>query len=234
MEQDQATEDSGGSWWDSVTNAASSAVGAVGDVGASAVNAVGGAATDAAGGASSTWENVKELGKGAANMLPDILESGIVGSAAKDLAEGIPAIGALPAVIAGMGDSDASADARRDAMLHEDDKERVAMDRDKDAFYKGREDYDLASAIPLVGVATGIGEAAAGVYNWGSGGEGGYKEGSETFKDMCGDFLDNVTNPDGSVEGGASHTPVQDTGWGARGELRKRYEEEAKAQGMEP
>jgi hypothetical protein len=170
----------------------------------------------------SFWDNVKEFGKTAADMWPDALEvAAHLGSGAAKTINAIPAVGAIPAIINGAKDSDKASDARLDAQLHSDDKARVAADGDKDAFYKGRENYDLMTAIPLVGTAAGIGEAANGVWNWATGGKGGYKEGAESFKDAMTEQVDRVT---GDRKG-------RDTGY--RYDLRHRMEKECAQVGVE-
>jgi hypothetical protein len=255
-DSDQETEDSGGSWYDGVTDALASAASTASDYGSAAVD-YGSAAVDAVAGGGdvaaaadaiapgavdaheaepSTWDNIKAMGSTVLKEGPEIAKFAAehFGSkAVKEFAESVPAVGAIPAVINGIQDSDKSSDARRDAMLHEDDKDRVQMDRDKDAFYQGREDYDLMTAIPFVGTAAAVGEVGSGVYNWAKGREGGYEEGENQWKDRVEDYLDRVTNSNGSITGGASHTQVARTGDGAREALRKKYEAEAAAQGAD-
>jgi hypothetical protein len=219
---DQAQGDSGGSWWDSVAGAASSVANTV------------------AGAAGSAWETGKEVGGEVIAKVPSALDvaAHVGGEGIKDVAEAIPALGAIPGVVAGMGDSDKASDARQDAMLHEDDKSRVAFDNEKDAYYGGKVQSDaisaVAGAIPLVGVAYDAAEIASGAYNAVTGGEGGYKGGTENFSNHVADVADMATAGWKGITGGASDTHVADAGWGARAALQKKYEEDAAARGAQP
>src|SRR5262249_21033165 len=112
---DQAQGDSGGSWWDGVTGAAGAAWGAA-EAGAAKIPS-GLDAAEKMG--SETAKKVTE-GLGEATGLGSKLASS--------------ALGAIPGIVNGISDSSKASDARLDGMLHEDDKDRVAFDNEKDAY----------------------------------------------------------------------------------------------------
>jgi hypothetical protein len=105
--------------------------------------------------------------------------------------EAMPGIGSIPAIISGAGHADAATDARLDAQLHPDDKDRVAKDNLNASYNDGQAKGDFVHAIPLVGAAMDVAEVVSGAASAVTGGS--FHEGCEKARDSEIDFMDWAT-----------------------------------------
>ena len=107
--------------------------------------------------------------------------------------EGIPGVGAIPALIHGGIHADHYKDAELDARLH---PENAALDRDKMDYYSGQQSADLAHAVPLLGAGLELSELIMGGVSAIQG--NGFTEGMERQRDGEIEMIDWLTGTNAS------------------------------------
>lgn len=136
-------------------------------------------------------------------FLGDLLHTGVdiaaeVGSHALT---DTPILGIIPGLVAGAMDSNEATNARMHRRLHEGNAEVEAADNAREAHHSGRMGYDILKAVPVLGAGLGVAEMLSGGANWATGGNGGYNEGRENFRDGVVDMMSWVTGGETNASG---------------------------------
>lgn len=121
----------------------------------------------------------------------DLLHTGIdiAGEVGSHALTDTPILGIIPGLVSGAMDSNEAANARLHRRLHEGNAEVEAADTTREEHYSNRMGYDLVKSVPFLGAGLGVAEMISGGMNWATGGQGGYNEGRENFKDGVVDMM---------------------------------------------